>query len=188
MPEELELESVEGGEKTEAMKGTFRPSAYIPISPADLETDTRADTPEREIERAFKTIEEYTALGYRFTGRQKDIAVKTFLHYLSPTEVNWIMEISRQIVKRPLWQCFLGWFRWCHENNIASAPLIDVQWETNSLKEDPVFINCALPSCGEAFMPKRIGEIYHSPECGAKADKAKIDEIIAKRKGPPKVS
>ena len=186
--QELVLESVEGGEVTEAMKGTFKPSVYIPTNPADLEAQTAADTPERQIELAFKIIEDYTAKGYRFSSRQKDIAIKTFLNYLSPTEVSWVFEISRQIVRRPLWQCFLGWFRWAHENQMAQAPLIDPAWETASVKEDPTLVACALASCQQPFIPKRLGEIYHSNECGAKADKAAIDAILAKRKGNPQLS
>ena len=68
----------------------------------------------------------------------------------SPEEIAWQEEIAKSIQKRPLWQCYAGWFRYCHENGMAQSPLFDPAW--SQMQEfDPLMATCSLPSCSQQF-------------------------------------
>ena len=184
MPDEFGpmLAPVDGGEITEKLRGTFLPSAAVPL---EGETAPSLSKPEAEfsnLEKAFRLIEAHIDKGHSFTNREIDVGARLVMGKLSGEEKMWIKEIAERIHKRPLWHCLAGWLRWAQENGMANAPVFDSSWDTKT-SVDPNMSTCIV--CGTFFPPKVYGQIVCTGRCGAVLDQQKIRERLALQEPPP---
>lgn len=187
MPQELEklLIPIEGGEKTEELRGTFRPSPLIPIEESLRREETMLDHKAGELDQAFAVVKSYLDRGHTFTNFQTDLGARLVMAKLPPNKVNWIREIAERIHKRPLWQCFAGWFAFADENGMAQAPIFDSVWE-NRIEFNPDETTCM--NCNKPFIPAHLGQSYCSNKCGGEVDKKRIAEKLAKQSHPQPIA
>ena len=171
-------------ETEEKLRGKYQPSPVTPINESlQKEQELIGGEPGSDLKKAFSLIEAHLDRLHSFTNAERDIGARLIMSVLTPPEINWIKEIAQKIHKRPIWQCFAGWFRYCHENSMAQAPLFDSQWDTK-VDFGPGASTCALDECRQSFIPKRYGQMYCSTKCGAVVDKRLIVERIAKQEQP----
>jgi len=170
---------------TNKIRGTYQPSPNIPIE-KNIEAEKELIGKQNELtelDSAFEIISRFLDRGHHFNTGHLNTGARLIQTRHSPEEIAWQEEIAKSIQKRPLWQCYAGWFRYCHENGMAQSPLFDPAW--SQMQEfDPLMATCSLPSCSQQFRQERLGQRYCSKEHGAQADKEQIESIIASRPSP----
>ena len=163
------------------LRGKFRPPAYIPTSEESLKKEQDMLIGEGDdLDAAMNTVKHYLGRGHKFKTAHKDIAAHIIQTDLAVEEVAWQNEISKTIFKRPLHQCYNGWYRLCNDNGLAQAPHFDVAWSQDT-QFDPDTAICNY--CQAQFTPDKYGQKFCSKQCGAKSDKKKMEALIASR-GP----
>ncbi len=161
------------------MKGKYKPSGYMPTSEESLQKEKEVLTPGGDpLDEHFAAINAALERGHKFKSGHKEISAKILQTDLSVEEKGWQGEISQSIHKRPLYQCYNGWWRLCNDNALAQAPHFDVAW-SQAMEFDPMMANC--DECATQFTQKKFGEKFCGQRCGAKADKKKLDAMIAAR-------
>ncbi len=161
------------------MKGKYKPSGYMPTPEEALVKEKEAMSPGGDpLDEHFAAINLALERGHKFKSAHKEISAKILQTDLSLEDKGWQGEISSSIHKRPLYQCYNGWWRLCNDNALAQAPHFDVAWSQDT-EFDPSMANC--DECAQQFRQVKFGQKFCSSGCGAKADKRKLDAMIAAR-------
>jgi len=162
------------------LRGKFKPPAYIPTSEESLQKEQVLLEGGDELDAAFTTIKNYLARGHKFKTAHKETAAYIIQTDLSTEQIAWQDEISKTMFKRPLHQCYNGWWQLCNDNGLAQAPHFDVAWSQKT-EFDPTTSTCTF--CDAQFTPEKYGQKFCSKHCGAKSDKKKLEAMIAARPG-----
>jgi hypothetical protein len=107
--------------------------------------------------------------------RSLDEAATLLLSQLVPSVRDFAFELAEITLKIPRWQLVLGAVLSQFESGNLQAPSIDPSWRQVEVAVGKS--TCGLEECRKGFTPKRFGEVYCSPLCGAKARKKEIDRI-----------
>ena len=175
------LPPVEGGEWSDKQRGQFRPSVSMPMEEAVLiepEPGAKEDMP--ELQKAFNVIEAHLAKKHPFSNRQADIGARLIMSKLRDEQVSKIKEVA-STQRRPIWQCFGGWFNFADGNAMLYSPTFESNWNTE-VETEADMVRCK--NCDKGFVPPRFGVAVCSPGCGAALAKKLIAERLAKQDRP----
>lgn|SRR5262245_42882143 len=127
-----------------------------------------------ELNAAFAVIERKLNEGFQFNNNQKDLGIKLSFDALPDAERGWFVEIC--IMNRiRFWQCLWGQFRRTREWGMAQAPLLDPGWQEDGSGVAYSLEDRECGFCHQVFKPTDRGQTFCSNECGAKAEREKLN-------------
>jgi len=161
------------------LRGKYRQSGYMPTSEDTYQKEKESLSQDVDpLEEHIVAISAAIERGHKFKSAHMEVCARVIQTDLSEEAKGWQGEIHRSIHQRPLYQCYNGWYMSCCDNGMAQSPHFDVAWAQDTTF-DPNMANC--DECTKSFRQERFGQKYCSKLCGSKADKRKLEKLIASR-------